>query len=234
MKLQVLQPEFQGLPAGQPQLFFVQVNAVGFPWIDGCGQPGGYRARAAAQVQEGHPRPEERQQVAGVSGGASPLEHFHEDVGVTHGVGFLVWRGFRLDVRGRFDEDVWDFRRRAGFCGIVHSSSSLVLGMGGRRPSGWRRHGSLKLAARMPRGVHRVLRVVVGHSGRERYANWRVWPGAGHGGSRGWEVGRRPAQGLFRAVFVRELEERDVLLVRQVQCPLGSGLADDGGEGGDA
>ena len=62
----------------------------------------------------------------------------------------------------------------------------------------------------------------------------RVRPGAGHGGSRGWEVGRRPVQGLFRAVFVRGAEERDVLPVRQVQCPLGGGLTDDGGEDGEA
>ena len=40
----------------------------------------------------------------------------------------------------------------------------------------------------------------------------------------GWDVGRQPVWGLFRAVFVREPEECDVLLVRQVQCPLGGGL----------
>ena len=91
------------------------------------------------------------------------------------------------------------------------------------------------MAARMPRGVHRGLRVVVGHSGRERMQHTGV-----SGLVRammvrgGWDVGRQPVWGLFRAVFVREPEECDVLLVRQVQCPLGGGLADDGGEGGDA
>ena len=44
-------------------------------------------------------------------------------------------------------------------------------------------------------------------------------------------TGRQPVWGLFRAVFVRELEEGDVLPVCQVQSSLGSGLADDGGEG---
>ena len=117
----------------------------------------------------------------GVAGSA----RLHEDVGVTHGVGSRARRGFRLDVRGRFDEDVLDFRRRAGFCGIVHSSSPLVLGMGGRRPSGAEAWES-RIGRKDAQGGSPWAEGYRGEFREGAYATHRrVRPGAGHGGSRG-------------------------------------------------